>query len=102
MLRLSVGALVIALALAACSSHPSSGIVAGSVVGLISSADGTCVNAGPSVFNGQRDEPTCFTGPVGHRGQCGRGSPNTPALNRGAPLGFPVDSVAKLPQSRCA
>lgn len=101
MLRLSIGVLLIAVALSGCFSQPNSGILGGSVIGLVSSADGTCVNAGPNLFNGERDEPTCFAGRVGHRGQCVRVSTNTAAVNGGPPLRFRVISIATMPKSRC-
>jgi len=94
-----LGALLLALALASCA-QPNSGIFGGSVVGLVSSTDGTCVNAGPTFFNGSKDEPTCFVRRVAHTGQCVKVSSHTPAANNRPPYRFPVDSSVTLPQDR--
>ncbi len=95
-----VAALLLALALAGCA-HPNAGIFGGSMLGLVSSTDGTCVNAGPTFFNDFKDEPTCFVKRVGHFGQCVKVSSHTPAVNYRPPYRFPVDSSVTLPQDRC-
>jgi hypothetical protein len=64
------------------SDQPNSGVFAGIVVGLVSSADGTCISAeGPTPINSQRDGSTCFAERVGDSGQCVRVSSYTPATN---------------------
>lgn len=95
-----IGALLLTLALAGCA-HANSGIFRGSVVGLVSSTGGTCVNAGPTFFDGFRDEPTCFVKRVGQPGQCVKVSSHTPATNNRPPYRFPVDSSVTLSRDRC-
>ena len=102
MLRLSVGALLVGAVLGGCSfPHPNSGILGASVIGIVSSADGSCVNAGPNFFNGDRDEPTCFAGKVGQPGQCVEVTTYTPAVTSNPPYRFPVGRVITLSLSRC-
>ena len=87
------------MALAACAGGqmPNSGIFAGTVTGVVSNTDGTCLSSGPNFFAGPTGGRVCFAGSVGHLGQCVTVSSHTPAVNSHPPYRFPVDQSSPDP-----
>lgn len=97
-----VATLLVACALAGCSKA-NSGIFGGPVVGVVVSADGTCVNGGPTFFNEFKERPTCFATRVGRQGSCVKVSaddgPGT--IRRGSDVGDHVDGVVGEAKHQC-
>ena len=80
-------------------SQTSKGIFAGSVTGLVSTSDGTCLSVGlRAPMFGPNGSPMCFVRSVGKLGQCVTVSTNDGPGERPGPL-FPVVSISVVQHS---